>query len=157
MFRFTILLLYWLLPIISVQAEQNETPAYLHADQRGGQFWLVGHDNETKAELSAFARSGGTTSRLYISPDRHWLFTTDNYRHRGLQERELFAVRKGTDLVPFNKEGWFSAAVEKYSLRNGVFKKEDVIAPEHEKRRLQFLGDATAQRIFSLTPPDSED
>lgn len=32
-----------------------------------------------------------------------------------------------------------------------------VSSPEREQRRLQFLGDATAQRILALSPPDSED
>ncbi len=96
----------------------------------------MGHDSKTKEKLNAFDHGVGQTSYYYISPDRHWLFTTNDYRHRGLQERELFKAGSTTELTPFNREGWFSAAVEKYAFRNGVFKKTDIF-DEQEYDHLQ--------------------
>jgi hypothetical protein len=44
-----------------------------------------------------------------------------------LQERELFTVSGSKELTPLDKEGWFSAAAEKYLIRNAVFKKIDIV------------------------------
>ena len=121
----------------------NSTTDFLHAVQREGQFWLVGSDNHTKTGLSAFARGAGTTYRFYISPDRHWLFTTDSYRHRGLQDRELYTASNsnGEELTPFSKAGWFSAVAEKFLIKNAVFKKADIFEkPFYDYLQTDCLG-----------------
>ena len=58
----SILFFCWCLPLVGALAEQGDTPAYLHAEQRAGQFWPVGHDNKSKIKFSASARSSSSVT-----------------------------------------------------------------------------------------------